>query len=77
MSITPTAIIRSASTRPYAGVRGALLPVLTPSSGSLQDSAFGGSWVCGDHMSTEHNPTTGTTFGSKRLDPGSLAGVLT
>jgi hypothetical protein len=75
MSITPTAIIRSASPRPYAGIQGALLPVPTPSSGSHQGSALG-SWVCGDHMSTEHNPTT-ATFGSKRLDPGSFAGGMT
>jgi hypothetical protein len=33
--------------------------------------------VCGDHMSIEHNPTTASTTGSKRLGPGSSAGVLT
>ncbi len=70
MSITPTAIIRSASPRPYVGVRTAALSI---STGSLQDPNFGGNWVCGDHMSTEHNPTTG----SKRLGPGSFGGVLT
>ncbi len=72
MSITPTATIRSASPRPYAGVHGASLSVST--IGSLQGSSFGGNWVCGDHMSTEHNPTT---TGSKRLGPGFLEGVLT
>ncbi len=70
MSITPTAIIRSASPRPYAHAA----PV---SGATLQGSPFGGTWVCCDHMSTEHNPTTGNTVGSKRLDPGSFAGVLT
>ena len=81
MSITPTAIIRSASPRPYAGVHGASLPVSMLSHGSLQASAFGGNWVCSDQMSTEHNPTTGNTSanttGSKRLGPGSFVGVLT
>lgn len=77
MSITPTAIIRSASPRPYAGVHGSPLSVPTQAAGSLQDASFGGTWVCSDHMSTEHNPTTGDTTGSKRLDPGSFAGVLT
>jgi hypothetical protein len=77
MSITPTAIIRSASPRPYAGVLGASLSVSTLSHGSLQDPSFGGHWVCCDHMSTEHNPTTGNTSGSKRLGPGSFVGVLT
>ena len=72
MSITPTAAIRSASPRPYVGVRTAALSI---STGSFQDSSVGGTWVCGDHMSTEHNQT-GTT-GSKRLHPGSFAGVLT
>ena len=75
MSITPTAIIRSASPRPYVGVR--LAALSTSSTGSLQDPSFGGNWVCGDHMSTEHNPTTGATTGSKRLGPGSFVGVLT
>jgi hypothetical protein len=74
MSITPTAIIRSASPRPYTG---ASLSVSAASHCSLQSPAFGGTWVCGDHMSTEHNATTGTTTGSKRLDPGSFVGVLT
>ena len=73
MSIMPTAIIRSASPRPYAGVHGASLSV---STGSLQGSSFGGNWVCGDHMSTDHNATT-TTTDSKRLGPGSFEGVLT
>ena len=77
MSITPTAIIRSASPRPYAGVHGASLSVSTLSHGSLQASSFRGSWVCSDHMSTEHNPTTGNTTGSKRVGPGSFVGVLT
>ncbi len=74
MSITPTATIRSASPRPYAGVHTGLFSV---STGSLQDPNFGGNWACGDHMSTEHNPTTGNTTGSKRLGPGSFVGVLT
>jgi hypothetical protein len=74
MSMTPTAIIRSASPRPYAG---ASLLVSTQSTGTLQVSPFGHDWVCGDHMSTEHNPVTVHTFGSKRLHPGSFAGVLT
>ena len=71
MSTTPTAIIRSASPRPYAGVHGASRSV---STGSLQGSSFGGNWVCGDHMSTDHNATT---TDSKRLGPGSFEGVLT
>ncbi len=75
MSITATAIIRSASPRPYADA--APLSVSAYSDGFLQISSFGGSWVCCDHMSTEHNPTTGNTTGSKRLSPGSFAGVLT
>jgi len=75
MSITSTAIIRSASLRPYH--HAAQLSVSSNPVGVLQNSSFGGSWECTDHMSTEHNPTTGTTVGSKRLTPGSLAGVLT
>ena len=75
MSITPTAIIGSASPRPYA--QAARLSVSSNSVGFLQNSSFGGSWECTDHMSTEHNPTTGSNVGSKRLTPGSLAGVLT
>ena len=75
MSITPTANIRSASPRPYAHT--AQLSVSSNSVRVLQNSSFGGSWECTDHMSTEHNPTTGTTVGSKRLTPGFLAGVLT
>jgi hypothetical protein len=74
MSITPTAVIHSASPRPYSG---ASLAASTLSTGTLQDPTFGHDWVCGDHMSTEHNPVTVDTFGSKRLDPGSFAGVLT
>ncbi len=77
MSITPTAIIRSASPRPYAGLDGALLSVPARSGDAFQVSPTGGNWVCGGDMSTEHNPVTTHTFGSKRLDPGSLAGVLT
>lgn len=77
MSITPTANIRSASPRRYAGVHGASLSVSTLSHGSLQDPSFGGNWVCCDHMSTEHNPTTGNTTGSKRPGPGFFVGVLT
>ena len=70
MSITPTAIVRSASPRPYA---------LAPCSHRFATSAdrmptVAGGWVFADHMSIEQNPTT---TGSKRLDPGSLAGVLT
>lgn len=72
MSIMPTAVIRSASPRPYAGASRASLSI--SAIGSLQGSSFGGNWVCGDHMSTEHNPTT---TGSKRLGPGSFVGVLT
>ena len=75
MSITPTAIIRSASPRPYAGVLGASLSVST--IGSFQGSSFGGHWVCGDQMSTQHNPNTVDTTGYKRLGPGSFVGVLT
>ncbi len=74
MSITPTATIRSASPRPYVGVHTAVRSV---STGSLQDPTVGGNWVCGDHMSTGHNPTTGNTTGFKRLGPGSFVGVLT
>jgi hypothetical protein len=74
MSITPTAVIPSALSRPDAGLQ-AYVPASTRSIGSL--SAVVGSWVCCDHMSTEHNPTTGNPFGSKRLDPGSFAGDLT
>ena len=77
MSITPTAIIRSASPRPYAGVHGASLSVSTLSHGSLQDPSFGGNWVCCDHMSTEPNTTTGNTTGSKRPGPGFFVRVLT
>jgi hypothetical protein len=70
MSITPTAIIASASPRPYATQRS------TSVVGQLVGASFGANWVCFDHMSIKHNPTTVTTE-SKRLDPGSLAGVLT
>ena len=73
MSITPTAIIRSASPRPYAGQQASF----SVSTGVLQDSLSGGNWVCGDHMSTQHNPLTVDTFGSKRLDPGSFVRFLT
>lgn len=69
MSKTPTAIIASASPRPYATQHSV--------PGSLVEASFGsfsGQWVCSEHMSTEHNPTTTE---SKRLDPGSFAGVLT
>jgi hypothetical protein len=69
MSITPTAVIPSAPSRPYIDVLGSL-----PAHGA--GVSFGGSWVCFDHMSTEHNPPDGTT-GSKRLGPGSFVGVLT
>jgi len=75
MSITPTAIIRSVSPRPYTGVGLASMPIF--STGSLQVASFGGHRVCGDHMSVEHNPTTASTTGSKRLGPGSFVGVLT
>lgn len=68
MSITPTATIRSASSRPYAAALGV-------SFGSSQDITVDGFWVCDDHMSFEHNPTV--TTGVKRLHPGSFAGVLT
>ena len=69
MSITPTAIIASASPRPYAAQRSVVI------AGSL-GASFGTSWVCGDHMSITHNPSV-TTTESKRLGPGSFAGVLT
>jgi hypothetical protein len=74
MSITPTAIIRSASPRPDAAVVGTWASPSTVRS--LQNPSFIGTWVCSDHMSTEHNHT-GNTTGSKRLSPGSFAGVLT
>ena len=70
MSTTPTAIIASASPRPSGSQRSVSV------AGSLVGASFGTSWVCGDHMSTKHNPTTMTTV-SKRLGPGSFAGVLT
>jgi hypothetical protein len=70
MSITPTAIVASVSPRPYAAQRS------TTVVGSLIGASFGTNWKCSDHMSIEHNPATVTTE-SKRLDPGSLAGVLT
>ena len=79
MSITPTAVVRSVSPRPYAGVLGARLPIstsLVPAS-PLQAASFGDSWVGTGHMSAMHNPTTVGTNGSKRLGPGSLSGVLT
>jgi hypothetical protein len=74
MSTTPTAIIRSASPRPFAGVLGASLSVSTMSHGSFQVPSLGGQWVYCDHMPIEHNPTTRNT---KRLGPGSSMGVLT
>jgi len=80
MSITPTAIIRSVSPRPYAHTTGlsvAAASVAAASVGFVQHPSFDGSWVCCDHMSTEHNPTTANTTGSKRLGPGSFVGVLT
>jgi hypothetical protein len=77
MSITPTAIIRSASPRPFAGVRGASLSVSTMSHGSFPVPALGGNWVYCDHMSTGHDTTTANTSGAKRLGPGSSMGVLT
>ena len=73
MSITPTVIIPSASPRPYADAQASI----SVSTGSRQASLLGTHWVCGDHMSTLHNPVTVDTFGSTRLDPGSFAGVLT
>jgi hypothetical protein len=75
MSTTPTAIIHSASPRPYARLRVASMSV-SP-TGSLPGSSFGIEWVCDGHMSIEHNPVTATTTGSKRLGPGSFVGVLT
>ena len=77
MSITPTVIIPSASPRPYAGALASLLECNVVSTGSPQGSPSVGNWVCGDHMSTQHNPLTVDTFGSKRLDPGSFVGFLT
>lgn len=74
MSITPTAIIHSASSRPHANATSLLVSAY--SGGLLQNTSFDGSWVCCDHMSTEHNPTANTT-GSKRLGPGSFVGDLT
>jgi len=75
MRIMPAVIVRSASPRPYA------LASFAGSCSSTFDSAtfdrmqtVTGRWVCTDHMTIEHNPTTD---GSKRLHPGSLAGVLT
>ncbi len=65
MSMLPTAIIHSASPRPYAH------------AARVSASSFCGSWVCTVHMSIEHNPTGGNTAGSKRLTPGSFVGVLT
>ena len=47
------------------------------SHGSFPVPSLGGHWVYCDHMSTEHDATTGNTTGSKRLDPGSFVGVLT
>jgi hypothetical protein len=73
MSTTPTAVIRSASPRPYTE----LLSVSAHPAGSSTDTSLGGTWVCCDHMSTEHNPITGIANGSKRLGPGSFVGVLT
>jgi len=70
MSITPTVIIASASPRPDAA-QGSYSVV-----GSLGGASFVGNWVCSDHMPVKHNPTTNTTE-SKRLGPGSFAGVLT
>ncbi len=73
MSITPTTVFASVSPRPYAGVLGA-----APSTReSLSFHATGGSWVCGDHMSTKPNAITVGTNGSKRLNPGPFVGVLT
>ena len=77
MSITPTVIIPSASPRPYAGAQASLPASNAVSTGSRQDSPSVGTWVCCDHMSTQHNPLTVDTFGSKRLDPGSFVGFLT
>ena len=70
MSMTPTAIIASVSPRPYATQRS------TSVIGSLVGASFCTNWTCSDHMCMEHNPTT-VTSESKRLGPGSLAGVLT
>jgi hypothetical protein len=86
MSHTHTAIITSVSPRPYAGIQDASLSrslvsvsvlVSASSTVTVQDSPAGHDWMCGDHMSTEQNPVTVNTFGSKRFDPGSFAGVLT
>lgn len=71
MSTTPTAMSPSAWSRPRA-------------LGSFQVDSVGGNRAYGDHMSTEHRTAVGTTVvvtvgtnGSKRLEPGFLAGVLT
>jgi hypothetical protein len=64
MSMTPTSMPASALSRPYAD--------------SFANSTTGNptAWVCIDLTSTEHHTAVGVTE-SKRLIPGSLAGVLT
>lgn len=64
MSKTPTPMFASALARPYAD------------SFATSTNANPTNWVCIDLSSTEHHTTGGST-GSKRLTPGSFAGVLT
>jgi hypothetical protein len=64
MSKTPAPMSASALPRPYAD------------SFATSTNANPNGWVCIDLSSTEHHTTVGFT-GSKRLTPGSLAGVLT
>jgi hypothetical protein len=64
MSKMPAPMSASALPRPYAD----------PSAVSTNGNPTG--WVCIDLASTEHHTTVGFT-GSKRLTPGSFAGVLT
>ncbi len=67
MSKTPTSMFASASPRPYADAFGGQF-------GSGNMNATG--WAHIDTTSTEHLSTVGCTE-SKRLNPGSFAGVLT
>ncbi len=67
MSITPTPVAASVSPRPYADT-------FTCVFGSTNDA--GTSWMGIDLSSTKHHTTVDSTE-SKRLTPGSFAGVLT
>jgi hypothetical protein len=64
MSKTPTSMFASALSRPHAD------SVANPANGNPT------TWACIDLASTKHHTTVGFT-GSKRLTPGSFAGVLT